>query len=159
MAWKVFSRAIPEGAPDPLRRQSLLAAITTDVVLHSYSIGDLAKEFEVTARTIRFYEDRGLLAPERKGQNRVYTQRDHTRLKLILRGKRLGFSITEISEILDLYDAPDGERSQLQFFVAKIRARRTELEAQARDLEAVMTELDDVEQRCNDLIAQHKSSS
>lgn len=127
--------------------------------MQSYSIGDLAKEFEVTPRTIRFYEDRGLLAPERKGQNRIYTPRDRTRLKLILRGKRLGFSITEIGEILDLYDAPDGERSQLEFFVAKIRARRSELEAQARDLEAVMSELDHVEQRCSDLIAQRDLAS
>ena len=124
--------------------------------MHTYSIGDLAKEFEVTPRTIRFYEDRGLLAPERKGQNRVYAPRDRTRLKLILRGKRLGFSITEIGEILDLYDAPDGERSQLEFFVAKIRARRAELEAQAQDLATVMEELDAVEQRCNDLMLERQ---
>lgn len=119
----------------------------------SYSIGDLAREFDVTPRTIRFYEDRGLLSPRRKGQNRVYTARDRTRLKLILRGKRLGFSIQEISEILDLYDAPDGAQGQLQFFVEKIRARRLELQAQARDLADALAELDDVEQRCEDLLA------
>ncbi|NIW86644.1 MAG: MerR family transcriptional regulator, partial [Gammaproteobacteria bacterium] len=70
-----------------------------------YSIGDLAREFDVTPRTIRFYEDQGLLSPARSGQNRVYTARDRTRLKLILRGKRLGFSLSEIRDILDLYDA------------------------------------------------------
>lgn len=119
----------------------------------SYSIGDLAREFDVTPRTIRFYEDRSLLSPNRKGQNRIYTARDRTRLKLILRGKRLGFSIIEISEILDLYDAPDGEQSQLQFFVEKIRARRVTLQDQARDLAEALSELDEVEQRCERQLA------
>ena len=119
----------------------------------SYSIGDLAREFDVTPRTIRFYEDRSLLSPNRKGQNRIYTARDRTRLKLILRGKRLGFSILEISEILDLYDAPDGEQSQLQFFVEKIRARRVTLQDQARDLAEALSELDEVEQRCERQLA------
>ena len=89
---------------------------------------------------------------QRRGQNRVYTPRDRTRLKLILRGKRLGFSITEIGEILDLYDAPDGEQSQLAFFVGKIRARKAALEDQARDLAAVLAELNEVEQRCTALM-------
>lgn len=120
----------------------------------TYSIGDLSRDFDVTPRTIRFYEDRGLLAPERRGQNRVYSPRDRTRLKLILRGKRLGFSILEIGEILDLYDAPDGEQSQLEFFIAKIRARREDLERQAHDLHEVMSELDDVERRCQQQLSQ-----
>ena len=119
----------------------------------SYSIGDLAREFDVTPRTIRFYEDRSLLSPNRKGQNRIYTARDRTRLKLILRGKRLGFSIIEISEILDLYDAPDGAQSQLQFFVEKIRARRAALQDQARDLAEALSELDEVERRCERQLA------
>ena len=91
------------------------------------SIGDLSREFDVTPRTIRFYEDRGLLTPTRRGQNRVYSGRDRIRLMLILRGKRLGFSISEIAEILDLYDAPEGEVGQLDHFVAKIRERRDAL--------------------------------
>ena len=130
------------------RNKMMDAAVT----VQQYSIGDLSREFDVTPRTIRFYEDRGLLAPQRRGQNRVYTPRDRTRLKLILRGKRLGFSITEIGEILDLYDAPDGEQSQLAFFVGKIRARKAALEDQARDLAAVLEELNEVEQRCTALM-------
>jgi DNA-binding transcriptional MerR regulator len=122
------------------------------VTVQRYSIGDLSREFDVTPRTIRFYEDRGLIAPTRRGQNRVYTLRDRTRLKLILRGKRLGFSISEIGEILNLYDAPDGEQSQLEFFVGKIRARREALEDQARDLAEVLDELTEVEQRCTALM-------
>ena len=128
------------------------------VTVQQYSIGDLSHEFDVTPRTIRFYEDRGLLAPQRRGQNRVYTPRDRTRLKLILRGKRLGFSITEIGEILDLYDAPDGEQSQLAFFVGKIRARKAALEDQARDLAAVLEELNEVEQRCTALMMSNEDA-
>jgi DNA-binding transcriptional MerR regulator len=112
------------------------------------SIGDLAREFEVTPRTIRFYEDRGLLSPERKGQNRIYTARDRVRLMLILRGKRLGFSISEISDILDLYDVPEGEVAQLDHFISKIRERRQLLHEQAEDIAAVLEELDVVEARC-----------
>ena len=74
-----------------------------------FSIGLLAREFDVTTRTIRFYEDQGLLSPRRRGQTRLFDQRDRTRLKLILRGKRLGFSLSEINEIVDMYDAPPGE--------------------------------------------------
>ena len=75
---------------------------------HGYGIADLAREFDVTTRTLRFYEDEGLIAPARKGQRRIFSQRDRVRLKLILRGKRLGFSLGEIREIIDLYDAPPG---------------------------------------------------
>ncbi len=118
-----------------------------------YSIGDLAREFDVTPRTIRFYEDQGLLSPARSGQNRVYTARDRTRLKLILRGKRLGFSLSEIRDILDLYDAPGGEVSQLRYFIEKIHERRRALLRQRDDLEAVLRELDDIEEQCERLLA------
>ena len=83
----------------------------------SYSIGDLSREFGVTTRTIRFYEDQGLLSPNRNGQNRIYQARDRVRLKLILRGKRLGFSLKEINKLIELYDAPDGEADQLRSFI------------------------------------------
>jgi DNA-binding transcriptional MerR regulator len=119
-----------------------------------YSIGALAREFEVTPRTIRFYEDRGLLAPQRTGQARVYSARDRTRLKLILRGKRLGFSLREIGDILDLYDAPDGEASQLRHFIHKIRERREALLRQRDDLMAVLHELDAIEAQCTRLVGQ-----
>ncbi len=124
-----------------------------------YSIGDLAREFEVTPRTIRFYEDQGLLSPGRSGQNRVYTTRDRTRLKLILRGKRLGFSLSEIRGILDLYDAPGGEVSQLRYFIAKIHQRRQTLLRQREDLEAVLRELDDIEAQCERLLADKTRST
>ena len=118
----------------------------------SFSIGDLSREFGVTTRTIRFYEDRGLLSPTRNGQNRIYQARDRVRLKLILRGKRLGFSLKEINKLIALYDAPEGEAGQLRSFIEKIRARRSELLVQKEDIEHVMDELDSLEQRCADLL-------
>ncbi|GMQ77348.1 MAG: MerR family DNA-binding transcriptional regulator [Gammaproteobacteria bacterium] len=119
---------------------------------NSYSIGDLSREFGVTTRTIRFYEDQGLLSPNRNGQNRIYQARDRVRLKLILRGKRLGFSLKEINKLIELYDAPEGEAGQLRSFIEKIRARRTELLVQKDDIEHVLDELDSLEQRCNNLL-------
>ncbi len=117
-----------------------------------YGIGDLSREFGVTTRTIRFYEDQGLLSPTRDGQNRIYEGRDRVRLKLVLRGKRLGFSLKEIKKLIELYDAPEGEGAQLRSFVDKIRARRSELLAQKDDIEHVLDELDVLEQRCSGLL-------
>jgi len=117
-----------------------------------YSIGDLSREFGVTTRTIRFYEDQGLLSPNRDGQNRVYRPRDRVRLKLILRGKRLGFPLKEIKKLIELYDAPEGEAGQLRSFIDKIRARRGDLMAQREDIEHVLDELDSLEQRCAELL-------
>ena len=118
-----------------------------------YSIGELSREFGVTTRTIRFYEDQGLLSPAREGQSRIYQPRDRVRLKLILRGKRLGFSLKEIKNLIELYDAPEGEGAQLRSFIEKIRARRGELQAQRNDIEQVLDELDTLEQRCSELLA------
>ena len=92
-----------------------------------YSISDLAKEFDITTRTIRFYEDQNLIVPMRQGTRRLFQPRDRTRLKLILRGKRLGFTLAEISEIVAMYDAPLGEGGQLRLLVAKIADRRDQL--------------------------------
>ena len=114
------------------------------MVQTSFGIGELAREFGVTARTIRFYEDQGMITPRRAGQRRIYAPRDRTRLKLILRGRRLGFSLAEICEIVDLYDAPSGESGQLALLLDKIAARRTDLEAKRRDLEASLADLDEV---------------
>jgi len=114
----------------------------------SFSIGDLAREFEITTRTIRFYEDRGLLAPTRVGQTRVYCSRDRVRLNLILRGKRLGFTLDEVAEMLDMYDAPEGETVQISYFVQRMRERRAVLEAQREDIENVLDELQKLETRC-----------
>jgi len=126
---------------------------------NSYSIGDLSREFGVTTRTIRFYEDQGLLSPSRNGQNRIYQARDRVRLKLILRGKRLGFSLKEINKLIELYDAPEGEAGQLRSFIEKIRARRTELLTQKDDIEHVLDELDSLEQRCNNLLVAERDAS
>jgi DNA-binding transcriptional MerR regulator len=117
-----------------------------------YSIGDLSREFGVTTRTIRFYEDQGLLSPTREGQNRIYRSRDRVRLRLILRGKRLGFPLKEIKKLIELYDAPEGEAGQLRSFIDKIRARRDELLSQKDDIEQVLDELDNLEKRCADLL-------
>jgi len=122
-----------------------------------YSISDLAKEFDVTTRTIRFYEDQKLIAPMRQGTRRLFRPRDRTRLKLILRGKRLGFTLAEISEIVDMYDAAPGEGGQLRLLVAKIADRRAQLQQQMQqqmqDIEATLSDLDTVEDRCIERLA------
>lgn len=110
-----------------------------------YTITDLAREFDITPRTIRFYENHGLLAPERTGANgtrRVYSARDRTRLKLTLRGKRLGFSLIEVASLLDLYDSPKGTIAQLRAFLDTIAAHRASLTQQLSDLTAQLAELD-----------------
>jgi DNA-binding transcriptional MerR regulator len=119
-----------------------------------FTITDLAREFDVTTRTIRFYEDEGLLSPERHGQARVYAPRDRVRLRLILRGKRLGFSLSEIKEIFDLYDSAPGEAGQLRHFLAKIAERRRQLGQQREDIEVTLAELDTVEARCHARLAE-----
>ncbi len=116
--------------------------------MEHYSIGDLARECGATLRAIRFYEDYGLLRPIRQGQRRIYQERDRTRLKLILRGKRLGFSLAEIAEILALYDEPRGEAGQLEFLLSKIADRRAELLTKQRDIEASLSDLDGVARDC-----------
>ena len=113
-----------------------------------YGIGDLAREFAVTARALRHYEDEGLLTPLRDGRKRLYRPRDRVRLKLILRGKRLGFSLRDIAEIIDLYDAPAGEAGQLDTLLSRIAARRGDLESKRRDIEAALAHLDGVAADC-----------
>jgi DNA-binding transcriptional MerR regulator len=116
--------------------------------LESWTIAQIAEEFDVTHRTVRHYEDLGLLTPERRGLNRVYHRRDRTRLALILRGKRLGFPLEEIRTIIDLYDRPRGKASQLEYVLGQIDERRTDLEQRRRDLEDAITELGEFERRC-----------
>ena len=117
-----------------------------------FSIGDLAREFDVTLRTIRFYEDEGLLAPQRVGSRRVYSKRDQVRLKLILRGKRLGFSLAEVREMLELYDSAPDERLQLEKFVAALKQRREQLERQREEIEEVLGEIRGFEQQSRKLL-------
>jgi DNA-binding transcriptional MerR regulator len=110
-----------------------------------YTIRDLAEEFGCTHRTIRFYEDQGLLTPQRAGQARIFSARDRARLSLILRGRRLGFSLSDIAEMLDLYDADPGHVRQLTVALEKGRARIAQLERQRVDIEAALAELKELE--------------
>ena len=114
----------------------------------TWTIAQVAEEFGVTHRTVRHYEDLGLISPERRGTQRVFHRRDRTRLALILRGKRLGFPLEEIRTIIDLYDAPRGKRSQLEYVLGQIDERRTDLEQRRADLDAALAELSTFEERC-----------
>ncbi|HEY8569459.1 MerR family DNA-binding transcriptional regulator [Microbulbifer sp.] len=113
----------------------------------SYSISELAQEFGITTRTIRFYEDKGLLSPERRGQTRIYSPEDRVRLKLILRGKRLGFSLDESREIIDMYDPAKGNVEQLNRLLERIDTKRQQLLQQQRDIEKMLSQLDDATAR------------
>jgi len=113
-----------------------------------YSITELAEEFGVTARAIRFYESKKLLEPQRAGAMRVYNYRDRARLLIILRGKRLGFSLALIKKSLDLYDADPAHRGQLAALLAGARQRIEELESQRRDLDLTIEELHEIEEQC-----------
>ena len=119
----------------------------------TWSITALATEFDVTLRTIRHYEDLGLLSPERRGTARVFHPRDRVRLALILRGRRLGFSLDEIATIVNMYDAEPGEAGQLRYLIEQIGVRRADLEQRRSDIEQTLKDLDEVERRCRDDLA------
>ena len=124
-----------------------------------YSIGELAREFDVTPRAIRFYESEGLLSPARQGQRRIYTPRDRTRLKLTLRGKRLGLTLSEIREIVDMYDTGRDERPQLEKFLAVLEAHKRQLMQQGEDIEAQLSEIALFEKRCRKRLAEQKGAA
>ncbi len=115
---------------------------------NTYTISDLAKEFGVTTRTIRHYEDIGLLAPSREGQVRVYNRGDRTRLKLILRGKRLGFSLDESREIIQMYRPDHNNKQQLQQLLERVEQQKQRLNQRLADIKTMMNELDEVEKTC-----------
>jgi DNA-binding transcriptional MerR regulator len=119
----------------------------------THTITELAAEFDVTPRAIRFYEDLGLLTPQRAGRNRVYTQRDRTRLKLTLRGKRLGLTLSEIKQLVDMYDSPSDTAPQLQAFLRVLGDHRRALEQQREDIEITLAEIAQHEARCRSLLA------
>ncbi|TYC65495.1 MerR family DNA-binding transcriptional regulator [Stappia sp. BW2] len=110
-----------------------------------FTITQLTQEFDITTRTLRFYEAQGLVSPTRRGRQRLYTPGDRTRIKLILRGKRLGFSLNEIKEMIEMYGSAPGETGQLRLLLDRIAARRAELLEKQRDIELTLGELDDVE--------------
>ena len=112
-----------------------------------FSIGELSKEFDVTPRAIRFYEAEGLLSPRRDGQRRIYTARDRTRLKLTLRGKRLGLTLSEIRELIDMYEPGRDERPQLERFLAVLESHKAALQQQRGDIEAQLAEIQAFEKR------------
>jgi len=119
----------------------------------TYTIGELAREFDLTTRAIRFYEDCGLINPQRAGRNRVYTARDRTRLKLTLRGKRLGLTLAEVKEIVDMYESPRDTQPQLRRFLVVLGAHRDQLERQMADLAATLDEVRSHEKEARRLLA------
>ncbi len=119
-----------------------------------FTITELAAEFDITPRAIRFYEDMGLLEPARAGRNRVYTHRDRTRLKLTLRGKRLGLSLQEIKQLVDMYDSSADHAPQLKAFLDVLRQHRRQLEQQLDDIEVTLGEISQHEERCEALLAE-----
>jgi DNA-binding transcriptional MerR regulator len=121
-----------------------------DSKTQTYSIGELSKYFDITARSIRFYEEQNLLEPVRNGQTRIYHAKDEVRLKLILRGKRLGFSLAEIRTLFELYDVNPNSAAQLQTMLQLTEQKRAVLEQQLNDIQMLMNELDDVEARCKE---------
>ena len=138
---RVYVPTIP--AADPISSEEPVAA-------GSCSIGDLAREFELTTRAIRFYEDCGLITPQRMGRNRVYSARDRARLKLTLRGKRLGLTLAEVKELLDMYESPRDTEAQLRQYLRVLGEHRMQLERQATDLQMTLDEV-----RAHESQAQH----
>ena len=118
----------------------------------TFTISDLAREFAITPRTIRFWEDQGILAPEREGSKRVFARRDRARLKMALRGKRLGLSLAEIKDLIGMYASTEDETPQLLECLRVMAKRREALEQQREDIEAVLAEVDAIERQCRSLL-------
>lgn len=121
-----------------------------------WSISELAEIHQITPRTLRYYEDQGIISPLREGQKRIYNQRDRTRLKLALRGKRLGFSLAEIRSLIDMYDGPGSHPDQLQSYLSHLNKQRQLLTQQQKDIQAVLEEIQRQEQVCHDLLNKNK---
>ena len=129
-------------------------AAATPATFTTFTIGELAREFDLTTRAIRFYEDCGLLTPQRNGRNRVYTQRDRTRLKLTLRGKRLGLTLAEVKELVGMYETPRDTQPQLKKFLVVLATHRAQLEQQMADLKVTLDEVGAHEKEARRLLAQ-----
>ena len=126
--------------------------MSTENTEQTFSISELAKEFDITTRSIRFYEDQGLVTPRRQGQTRIYSKRDKVRLKLILRGKRLGFTLAETGRLFELYDADKSSATQLKIMLELISDKKAHLERQMDDIKVVLMELVTAERRCRDTL-------
>lgn len=127
--------------------------MTKQFTLRTYSISELAKEFEITTRTIRFYEQKGLLSPKREGQTRIYSPKDRVRLMLTLRGKRLGFTLDESKQLFDMYDSTNqGNEKQLLYMLGILAKKRADMEQQLKDIQRLQEELDIAENRCNEAL-------
>ena len=120
----------------------------------TYSISELAGEFGITTRTIRFYEEKGYLSPDREGTRRIYSPADRTSLRLILRGKRLGLTLDETADMIKMYGSPLGNQKQLEKFIVRISEKRSELEQKRQDLEVMMNDLQSVENKCHVALAE-----
>jgi DNA-binding transcriptional MerR regulator len=144
-------------APDSLARRSRPAPEAREGA--TFTISDLAQEFALTTRAIRFYEDCGLIAPRRRGQARIYGERERTRIKLILRGKRLGLALSEIRELFDIYAAAGNERPQLVKFARMLADRRAMLNQQREDIDAVRAEISILERDCRRRLRQHAGAA
>ena len=145
------SKAIAPAKPRAAA-QAPAASTKPRAAAQAFTISELAAEFDITSRAIRFYEDVGLLTPGRAGRNRVYTQRDRTRLKLTLRGKRLGLSLQEIKQLVDMYDSPSDTTQQLTAFLGVLGDHRRLLEQQREDIEITLAEISQHEARCKSLL-------
>ena len=139
-------------SPSPAGRNKAAKVAPAKGVAKSFTITELAAEFDVTPRAIRFYEDMGLIEPSREGRNRVYTVRDRTRLKLTLRGKRLGLSLQEIKGLVDMYDSEGDSVAQARAFLDVLRQHRRQLEQQLDDIEVTLAEISQHEERCEALL-------
>ncbi|MCG8317034.1 MAG: MerR family DNA-binding transcriptional regulator [Pseudomonadales bacterium] len=125
----------------------------------TYTITELAKEFDITNRAIRFYEDQGLISPQREGQKRIYSAKERVRLKLIMRGKRIGFTLAESRTLIDMYDPDSNNEKQLQQFLAMLDEKDAQLEQQLQDIEAMKVELKDARIRCTTAMAEAQEKS
>jgi DNA-binding transcriptional MerR regulator len=133
---------------------SPLAAMT-----QTQTITELARDFGVTTRAIRYWESHGLISPAREGGNRIYSKRDRTRLKLALRGKRLGLSLAEIKDLIDMYDTAEDESTQLLSFLGALAQRRAALEQQRDDIQAMLKEIVRFERQCREMLKSDETGS
>jgi DNA-binding transcriptional MerR regulator len=148
-------------SPRPVRAAPAVKAVAPDAGADAptFTITELAQEFDLTSRAIRFYEDMGLLAPTRVGRNRVYSHRDRTRLKLTLRGKRLGLSLLEVKQLVDMYESGTDERPQLDAFLVILGDHRQQLEQQLEDIRVTLGEIEQHEAKCRALLGRQDSAA